>query len=303
MVRAERGFDPMPSTLPVPQWIAWFINERRYLKGVSPKTVEWYQCSFRALAPYIDQCTDELELKAGLKQGIMAMLAANTNPITLNDRIRCLNAWLHWLEVERHVSQRIRLSKVKEPQKVVPTLTPEQIRRFAAYRPDSPTGKRVHAAACLILDCGARLNEVLQLKVGDLLPEDLLVRINGKGGKQRVVPLSPQLRRLLWPWIRSRPAEEYLFSTVSGRPLGIRNARRDLHVIFRRLGIQGPRLSWHALRHTFAVNYIRAGGDVFRLQRILGHSTLEMTRHYVNLQTEDLQAVHQRFSVLARSIS
>jgi integrase/recombinase XerD len=47
----------------------------------------------------------------------------------------------------------------------------------------------------------------------------------------------------------------------------------------------------------------QAGGDVFRLQRILGHSTIEMTRHYVNLQTEDLQAVHQRLSVLARSIS
>ena len=57
---------------------------------------------------------------------------------------------------------------------------------------------------------------------------------------------------------------------------------------------------FHTMRHSFAVNYIRAGGDVFRLQRILGHTTLEMTRRYVNLQTEDLQAVHDKLSLLTQ---
>ena len=53
------------------------------------------------------------------------------------------------------------------------------------------------------------------------------------------------------------------------------------------------------MRHSFATYYLRNGGDVFRLQRILGHSTLEMTRRYVQLQTEDLSAVHDGLSVLA----
>jgi integrase/recombinase XerD len=174
---------------------------------------------------------------------------------------------------------------------------------LAAYRPRSLTGKRAHAAACLILDCGARLAEVLQLRASDLLLEDLLVRIHGKGGKERFVPISPGLRRILWSWIKGKRPDEFVLATQGGPPLSARNGLRDLHIIFRHLGIEGSRLAWHALRHTFAVNYIRAGGDVFRLQRILGHSTLEMTRHYVNLQTEDLQAVHQRFSVLARSLA
>jgi integrase/recombinase XerD len=61
------------------------------------------------------------------------------------------------------------------------------------------------------------------------------------------------------------------------------------------------RCSFHTLRHTFGKNYIRNGGDVFRLQKILGHRTLDMTRRYVELDVSDLQAVHQRLSPLSAS--
>jgi site-specific recombinase XerD len=60
-----------------------------------------------------------------------------------------------------------------------------------------------------------------------------------------------------------------------------------------------PERTLHAFRHTFAVHYLRKGGSVFHLQKVLGHSTLEMTRRYANLLTEDLQAVHQKISLLA----
>ena len=76
--------------------------------------------------------------------------------------------------------------------------------------------------------------------------------------------------------------------------------RRDLGVVTRRLRIKGVKGGYHVLRHTFAVNYLRAGGNVFYLQRILGHSTLEMTNCYVqSLGIEDLQAVHNKLSLLA----
>ena len=223
--------------------IAAFIEERRFLKGVSPNTVEWYKNSFLAFQPYLADCRDESELQSALKKGVMSMVAAGTNPITLNDRIRCMNAWLHWLAEEHHTRERMRDRKVKEPQKVVQTLTVKQVAAPAAYRPRSLTGKRVHAAACLILDCGARLEEVLQLHIADLLLDDLLVRIHGKGGKERLVPISPGLRRVLWPWIRGKRPVEYVFATKGGTAISARNALRDLHIVFRRLGIQGSRLA------------------------------------------------------------
>jgi integrase len=67
----------------------------------------------------------------------------------------------------------------------------------------------------------------------------------------------------------------------------------------KRLGFDPPARTLHSFRHSFALNYLRRGGSVFHLQKVLGHSTLEMTRRYANLVTADLQAVHQRVSLLS----
>jgi integrase/recombinase XerD len=72
-------------------------------------------------------------------------------------------------------------------------------------------------------------------------------------------------------------------------------------LLCKRLWFQPPSRSLHAFRHTFAVNYLRRSGSVFHLQKVLGHSTLEMTRRYANLVTADLQPVHERVSLLSRS--
>ncbi len=132
--------------------------------------------------------------------------------------------------------------------------------------------------------------------------DNLLLRVWGKGGKQRLVPMSVEMRRLLWRWLRKgqEAPEAFVFPSRQGFKLNQRNLLRDFKLFGIRLQITGVRFSFHTLRHTFAVNYIRNGGDVFRLQRILGHTTLEMTRRYVNLQTSDLQAVHSKLSLLSR---
>jgi integrase/recombinase XerD len=80
-----------------------------------------------------------------------------------------------------------------------------------------------------------------------------------------------------------------------------RNVLRDVKLLCRnRLGFEPPARSIHALRHTFAVNYLRNGGSVFHLQKALGHTTLEMSRRYTNLMTEDLQVMQQKVSLLNR---
>jgi integrase/recombinase XerD len=75
---------------------------------------------------------------------------------------------------------------------------------------------------------------------------------------------------------------------------------RDFKLLGEKWGIRGVRVSFHTLRHTFDVNYVRQGGNVLYLQKAMGHTDLSMTKRYVNLQTEDLKKMHLQTSQLAR---
>lgn len=270
-----------------------FIRERRYFKNVSPATVEWYEQSFRAFS-------GAWETKQALGQRIADLLTAGIQPVSVNTYLRCIRAFLRWAYAEGHLSAIFPVPKLKHEEKVIATLRPDQIQRILRARPKNTTERRLHTLALTLMDTGMRIAEALRLEQGDLDFDSLLIRVCGKGGKQRLVPMSLELRKVLFRFVGARRSGP-VFATRSGTRLGQRNTLRDFKAFGERIGaITDVRFSFHTLRHTFALNYIRSGGDVFRLQRILGHSTLEMTRRYVNLQTEDLQAVHDRLSLLTR---
>jgi integrase/recombinase XerD len=149
----------------------------------------------------------------------------------------------------------------------------------------------------LLVDTGARISEALGLKWSDVDFDNLLLTLHGKGSKDRKVPFSVELRRLLVKFQHNHSL--YVFGTMNGTAVDRHVAARDVRKLCTRLGIERPERVLHAFRHTFSVNYVRKGGSVFHLQKSLGHSSLEMSRRYANLMTEDLQAIHQRVSLLA----
>jgi integrase/recombinase XerD len=271
--------------------IEQFIQERTYFKNVSPRTVEWYRQGFRAFEGAI-------ESKSTIGERIIRLRDARISAVTVNSYLRVVNAYHRWCYTEGHSKELIRFPKLKEEQKVLETLSQDHIRRVIGFRPKGWYQQRIHTLSCLLLDTGLRIAEALALRREDVDLDNLLVRVHGKGGKQRLVPISLEMRKLLWRWLREIPTE-MVFSSRRGTRLTQRNIFRTFKNYGSNLHITGVRFSFHTLRHTFAVNYIRNGGDVFRLQRILGHSTLEMTRRYVNLQTSDLQAVHSKLSLLS----
>jgi integrase/recombinase XerD len=125
--------------------------------------------------------------------------------------------------------------------------------------------------------------------------------LDGKGQKQRVVPFSFELRRALFRFIRDfeRKPDALLFATKQEVQVRRMTALRSVKILCRDLGFDPPKRTLHAFRHTFGANYVRNGGSVFHLQKVLGHSSLEMSRRYANLTTEDLSAVHERVSLLS----
>jgi integrase/recombinase XerD len=279
-----------------------FIQERIYLKNLTPKTIEYYRDSFHAF-------DGAMESKATVGERITKLRNRGVSPISVNSYLRAVNAFFRWAHIEGHLPELTHIPKLKEPQQVLATLSAEQVQRVIQFKPHGKNQHRIHAIACLLLDTGMRIDEALSLRREHVDMDNLLVRVHGKGRKDRVIPMSLEMRKVMWKWTRrgderstsAARVTDLVFSTATGLKPEYRNMLRDFKIVGRKLHIEGVRFSFHTLRHTFAVNYIRNGGDVFRLQRVLGHSTLEMTRRYVNLQTSDLQAVHERLSLLARA--
>ena len=277
-----------------------FTRERRYLHNVSPATVSWY-------TPALKWLPSETPTQAELKDTVLRMREKGLKETGCNAAIRAINAYLHWASgSERKCGagcQHPRIPQLKEPQKVLPTLTESQVNSIVGWKPGRKFyRRRLHLLSLLLLDTGCRISEALALRVADLDMDNLLVTLDGKGRKQRIVPFSFALRKTLHRYIAdlSLKAESLVLATQQGTRVRRMTALRSVKLLCEQLGFTPPGRTLHAFRHTFAVNYLRRGGSVFHLQKVLGHSSLEMTRRYANLVTTDLQAVHERVSLLSK---
>jgi integrase/recombinase XerD len=265
-----------------------FIRERQYLHNVSPATVSWYTHNFKWM-PSESPTEDEL------KAMVIRMREKGLRATGCNSAIRSINAYLKWS------GSPLKIPQMKEPQLILPTYTGSQIQLLLNWKAKKATGRRMSTLIALLADTGCRIDEALSLHWKDIDFDNLLVLLHGKGRKDRLVPMSLELRKRLFVFQRKSEStkDSLVFSTLAGTKQGRRNVLRDFKQLCRTLGFEPPTRSIHAMRHTFAVNYLRKGGSVFHLQKMLGHSTLEMTRRYANLMTEDLQAIHQQVSLLS----
>ena len=277
-----------------------FIKERQYLANVTPATVSWYENSLKWLP-------SESPTREDLKSAVIRMREKGLKPSGVNCAARAINAYLHWSNAgsEKKCGPgcvHLRMPRVKEPELVLPTFSAAQIKSLVRWKPSRKAQRRLHLLILILLDTGCRITEALTLRVRDIDLDNMLVALDGKGRKQRIVPFSFELRKALFRYIAEfgRKPESLLLASRNETQLGRRVMLRDVKLACRRLGFTPPTRTLHAFRHTFAVNYLRRGGSVFHLQKVLGHSTLEMTRRYSNLLTEDLQKVHERVSLLSR---
>jgi site-specific recombinase XerD len=156
----------------------------------------------------------------------------------------------------------------------------------------------------MLLDTGLRIGEIARLKTDDLHLDKGIIKVLGKGKKERFVPIGSNSQKVLQRYLlRYRPRQndsqnDHVFLSTDGSPL----TENSLKLMFARLAHRSgvKRSHAHLCRHTFATKFLINGGDVFSLQQILGHSTLEMVSHYVNLASSHVTLQHRRFSPLDR---
>ena len=265
-----------------------FTQERRYLKNVSPRTIEWHEQNLKWLG--VEQPTE-----TDLREFVLRMRTAGLKASSVNCRIGSVNAYLSW------TGSLLRIPKLKQESYVPATYSTNQIRLAMRWKAHGFFQRRLYVLMLTLLDTGIRLDEGLSLCVQDCNLDDLLLTVTGKGRKQRIIPFSVELRRVLAKFVLDfcPHPQQLIFNTKQGRKLSQRNVLRDVKNLCDRLRFPAPRRTIHATRHTFATEYLRRGGSLFHLQKVLGHTSLEMVRRYANLVTADLQAVHERVSLLS----
>lgn len=294
-------------------------------EGKSPKTVEWYSANLksfngylrdRALPDFIDelditllrQYTHHLLSRKKLNgQRGKAETTEQLSPATVHGHIRTLRAFFTWLEKEeftdKNLGSRLKLPKV--PLQVVLTLSEEEIKSIlGALGQNHSCSGRDKTIFMVLLDTGIRIGELVTLKLDDLHLREGYFKVMGKGLKERIVPIGHNAQRVLQKYLfRCRPVPanpwiENVFLSVQGTPVTV----NSMKLMFTRLAKQSGvrRLHAHLCRHTFATMFLGNGGDIFTLQQILGHSTLEMVRRYAHLTSNHIVAQHQRYSPLDR---
>jgi site-specific recombinase XerD len=224
---------------------------------------------------------------------------------TINCYLRSLRIFFSWLVsegiIESNPFDRVKIPR--PPRKVIPTFSDSQIQQLLnAIDIRTAEGYRDYTIILTLLDTGTRVSELCNLKPDDLRLEEGMLKALGKGNKERLIPIGKQVQRLLWRYIdryRPEPATakgDFLFLTQDGKPLTKDRVEKIMAYYGKKAELKGVRCSPHTLRHTAAVKFLRNGGDVFSLQRMLGHSSLEMTRRYCELADIDVKRAHMTAS-------
>jgi site-specific recombinase XerD len=260
-----------------------FLEEGVYLRNWSPKTVISYQQSLRNVPASIT--------KASLNEMVVAMRQRGLTAGGINVRLRSINSFLTWLHEGEHLAERHRLKTLKAERKVITTFSDVELKKITNFKPQGINQKRAWTLVMLLLDTGLRIEELLALERSKARLDDLILTVMGKGSKERMAPISPEGRKVLYRQMQSRSGK-FVFETRNGLRVTYRNAYRDIKVLMDQIGVQGSSHP-HSFRHAFAVNYIRKGGDIYRLSRILGHTSITTTQLYLrSLDIEHLRESH-----------
>ena len=292
--------------------------------GKSPHTIRWYMGKLSVFQAFLSRQGEVVKMQELDAQAVRAFIvylqtsvradelnphkparSVSLSPYTVQGYVRVLKAFFTWAHREGLVNENpTRLVKVpRAPKTIIQTFTKAQVETFVgAIDRSKPTGFRDFCIVLTLLDTGMRLSELVSLQLDALNLDDGQCRVIGKGAKERVMPLGASLQKTLWKYVNRYRAEPAfpgigeLFLTRDGRGLSSKTVWQMIRDSGRRAGITGVRCSPHTFRHTFAKNFLLNGGDLFTLQKILGHSSLAVVRMYVNLASDDVQTQHRRYS-------
>lgn len=285
----------------VEETIESFLNSKK-AKGVAEKTIQTYRYHFKAIGKFMDMNTEiDVLSKRDLEAMIAAMRDNGLASNSINSYTRTLKSFFSWCNAEGFTNLNISLYKAEET--VKDTYTDAELKRLLKkpnMRACSFTEYRNWVIVNLLLNSGCRAATVRSILIKDVnLSNSTIIYRHTKNKSIQIVPLCSTMVSILREYMRIREGgpQDCLFPNENGKPLTESGLREAIEKYNLSRGVE--KTSIHLFRHTFAERYLRNGGNAFNLQKILGHSTLAMTKHYCNIYNTDLVKNYDNLAPLA----
>lgn len=284
------------------------IQFLRDVRGLAKQTQRWHRENLNALEKVlvmqglvIEDCRKLTVpfLKDHFVFYMLEELGLKVN--TINGRIRSVRGLIQFLHREKYLPSDYSADwpVLKAEKVIIQAFSEEEIARLLR-QPDQSTftGLRDYTVMLLLLETGMRISELVGIQMADVHIRDGNVLVHGKGSKQRLVPIQSKMRQALQKYTKERgnALTDALFVTIDNQPIAIGTIQKLIKRYGEQARIANVRVSPHTFRHTMAKYYILAGGDIFSLQRILGHSSMETVRIYVEMFSHDVNLQHSKFS-------
>ena len=306
MVRKKAALARPSDSRTVDEAFEQFVQSKR-LMNMSEETIKHYQCAYKYFVEFFDSGRPCADITSGTVYEYLAYIREekpDIAPKTVQTYIKGLRTILYYFMQNEWTEEfKIALPRVEET--IKETYTDYEVKQLIR-KPDVKTCSfaelRNWAIVCYFLATGNRSSTVANIRIGDVHLQDGEIFIRKtKQKKQYIIPISSGLREVLQEYLRYRKggSDDYLFVSVYGEQFTKDTMGECIRLYNRSRGVEKTGI--HLFRHTFARNWILNGGDIFRLQKILGHSSLDMVKHYVAIYGADLKRDYDQYSLFDRA--
>ncbi len=292
-----------PTSNEVDEAIDRFVEYLSIEKGGSPRTARAYRYDIEMFFRFIQLPTNAVQFQHIRK--FLSHLRTNRkySNASIRRKMACLRSFFRFLKKEGliNVDPTAGFSTPKLGKKLPHVISQEDIGNLLrASRQMGKFALRTYTFIQVFYSTGARVSEVCSMNIEDIDFSESLIRVKGKGNKERVVLLTPPAINAILAYIRYRPAIGPLFVNRWGKRLSPLTVQRAIRTVGKLAGLT-TKVTPHAIRHSFATHMLERGADVRVLQELLGHSNLSTTQIYTHVSLAHEKSVFQRTHPLAEA--
>lgn len=270
------------------------------IKNLSLQTINYYRFECEQFMAWYGKDNDIAKITPDtIEEYIYHIQTSGASQTYVASKMRQLRAFLYFC-MDREYMNKFSVKIPKADEVIKEPYSQYELERLIK-KPTSTSWVEWRSWAMInyFLSTGNRLSTVLNIKIKDIDFVSNLIKLNKlKNRKQQYVPMSSGLKEVLKLYLElwEHTDEDYLFPESEGKQLSTSGAQWAIRKY--NISRNVTKTSIHLFRHTYAKYYIMAGGEATHLQRLLGHSTLTMTNHYINLYATDLQRNYDNFNPL-----